>query len=215
MFGWTKHGAVTASSGDNTTKMRWQQRQKDHTNESSGLCHFRRYGSHFFCAQGCPKASKLKIAKLKNKSIFQRSHNSVGYKARSSRPSVGKFLANPHARNDVEPRPPGRTPSWNSLAIICKNKKTVSITPFACDHFSNTVCITVSNNVLLLFWNFENTVLLLLVNFVFFGLLFCILFKFCCISVGIGSKNYCFLPAWIRVGGNWLSATCTVESSKR
>ena len=44
------------------------------------------------------------------------------------------------------------------------------------------------NTVLLLFGNFENTVLLLLVNFVFFGSLLCMLFKYCFITVGIGSK---------------------------
>ena len=32
----------------------------------------------FFCAQGCPKAGKKKIAKLKSKRIFIWSHNSVG-----------------------------------------------------------------------------------------------------------------------------------------
>ena len=30
----------------------------------------------------------------------------MDYKVRSSRPSAGKFLANPNARDDVEPRPP-------------------------------------------------------------------------------------------------------------
>ena len=42
--------------------------------------------------------------------------------------------------------------------------------------------------VLLLFGNFENTVLLLLVNYVIFGLLFCILFKYCFITAGMVSK---------------------------
>ena len=40
-----------------------------------------------------------------------------------------------------------------------------------------------------------NTVLLLLVNFVIFGLLFCILFKYCFVTVGVGSKITVFLPA--------------------
>ena len=70
LFGWTDHGAVTASSGANTTKMRWQQRQKYQTNERSGLCHLGRYGSHFFCAQGCPKAGKKNRKTQKSKSIF-------------------------------------------------------------------------------------------------------------------------------------------------
>ena len=39
-----------------------------------------------------------------------------------------------------------------------------------------------------LFGNVQKTVLLLLVNFVFFGLLFCIVFKYCLLPVGIGSK---------------------------
>ena len=43
--------------------MRWQQGQKDQTNERSGLCHLGRYGSQFFRAQGCPKAGKKKKRK--------------------------------------------------------------------------------------------------------------------------------------------------------
>ena len=58
VFGWTDHGASTASSGANITRMRPQQGQEDQTNERSGLCHLGRYGSHFFCAQGCRKAGK-------------------------------------------------------------------------------------------------------------------------------------------------------------
>ena len=56
LFGWTDHGAVTASSGA-------LRGRKDHTDERSGLCHLGRHG--FFSAQGCPKAGKTKIAKLK------------------------------------------------------------------------------------------------------------------------------------------------------
>ena len=41
-FGWTDHGAVTASNGANTTKMPSQQGQKDQTNERSGLRHLGR-----------------------------------------------------------------------------------------------------------------------------------------------------------------------------
>ena len=55
LLGWTDHGAVTASNGANTTKMRWQQGQKDQTNDRSGLRHLGRYDSHFFCAQSCQK----------------------------------------------------------------------------------------------------------------------------------------------------------------
>ena len=64
LLGWTDHGAVTASNGANTTKIRWQQGQKDQTNDRSGLCHLGRYDIHFLCAQSCQKGRQKKIAKL-------------------------------------------------------------------------------------------------------------------------------------------------------
>ena len=39
LFGWTDHGAVTTSSGANTTKRWSQQGPKDQTNERRGFCH--------------------------------------------------------------------------------------------------------------------------------------------------------------------------------
>ena len=39
-------------------QLRSQQGRQVQTNERSGLCHLGRYGSHFYCVQGCPKASK-------------------------------------------------------------------------------------------------------------------------------------------------------------
>ena len=67
-------------------------------------------GSHFYCVHGCPKAGK-KSKNSESKSIFLWSRNPVGYKLRSSRPSAGKFPGSPHAHDDVQPRPPWRTPS--------------------------------------------------------------------------------------------------------
>ena len=95
--------------------------------------------SFFLCAR-LPEGGQKKIAKLKSNSIFQWSHNSVGYKVRSSRPSAGKFLASPHARDDVEPRPPWRTPLCNSLGNHLQQQKkhrelTVTQTVFEkCSH---------------------------------------------------------------------------------
>ena len=71
MLDWTDHGA-------NTTKMRWQQRQKDQINERSGFCHLGRHGNHF----SVPKAVRRPAKKANNskiKSIFLRSHNSVDF----------------------------------------------------------------------------------------------------------------------------------------
>ena len=60
LFGWTDDGAVTASSGANTTKMRSQQRKKDQTNERSGLCHLGRHGSYFYCVKSASRPTKRK-----------------------------------------------------------------------------------------------------------------------------------------------------------
>ena len=40
------------------TKMWSQQRQRDQTNERRGLFLLGRFGSHIYCLEGCPKASK-------------------------------------------------------------------------------------------------------------------------------------------------------------
>ena len=99
-----------------------------------------RDGSHFFCAQGCPKAGKQKSQNSKVVAFFLWSHNSVGCKVRSSRPSAGKFLVSSHARDDLEPRPPWRTPSCNSLGNHLQQRKkhheqTVTQTVFEkCSH---------------------------------------------------------------------------------
>ena len=103
---WTDHGAVTATNGANTTKMRWQHRQKDLTNERSGHCHFGRFG-------GCPKASKKKSQNSKSRSVFLWSHHPVGHKVKSSRPSAGTCPTSLHARDGVEQRPPVRNPACN------------------------------------------------------------------------------------------------------
>ena len=69
----------------------------------------------FLCArlpEGRPK---------KKKNLW--SHNAVGFQVRSSRPSAGKFLASPHARDNIEPRPPWRTPSCNSLGNHLQQQK--------------------------------------------------------------------------------------------
>ena len=47
---------MTPSQLQDTTKMRSQQGQKDQTNESSGLYHLGRSGSHLYRVQSCPKA---------------------------------------------------------------------------------------------------------------------------------------------------------------
>ena len=57
--------------------------------------------SFFLCTKLQKKPAK-KSRKLKVKAFSY--GRTVGYKVRSSRPSAGKFLASPHAR-DVEPRP--------------------------------------------------------------------------------------------------------------
>ena len=64
--------------------------------------------------------------------------------------------------------------------------------------FSNTVCVAVSNTVLLLFGIFESTVLLLLVNFFNFWItvLHTVQILFC-ITVGTGVENYCVFLACV------------------
>ena len=57
-----------------------------------------------------PEGRQKTSQNSKSNSTSPRSHDSVGYKVRSSRPSAGKFEASPHARDDVEQRPPWRTP---------------------------------------------------------------------------------------------------------
>ena len=111
------------------------------TNQTSVLnfCHFGRYGSHFFCAQGCPKAGKKECKKSKSNSIVLWSHNSVGYKVRSSRPSSGRFQASPHARDDVDrTETPWQTPSCNSLGSHLQQQK---------KHHEQTLTLPVLENV--------------------------------------------------------------------
>ena len=83
LFGWTDHGAVTASSGANTTKMRRQQGRKDHTNKRLGAI----WQSFFQCTR-LPEGGQKKSQNSKINSIFLWSHNSVGFQVRSSRPSA-------------------------------------------------------------------------------------------------------------------------------
>ena len=122
LFGWTNHGAVTASNGANTTKMRSQQRQKDRTSECSGLCHLGRYGSHFFSAQGCPKAGKKKIAKKKNTFSYGRT---IQWATKSDRPDpvLGSFWqVRTHAMMQNRDHL-GELQHVIVWAIICNNKK--------------------------------------------------------------------------------------------
>ena len=72
------------------------------------------------------KAAQKISHNSKSNSIFLWSHNSVGYKVRSSRPSAGKFLASSHARDNVESRPPWRTPSCNSLGNHLQQQKSTT-----------------------------------------------------------------------------------------
>ena len=68
-----------------------QQGQKDQTNESSGLCHLGRYGSHLFCAQSCPKADKNN---RKTQKVIALSYGStIQWAFRSDRPDpvLGSF----------------------------------------------------------------------------------------------------------------------------
>ena len=86
-----------------------------------------RYGSHLFCAQGCPKAGKKKncttCVSLKN--ILLRSHNSVRHRVRSSRPTSGIWQVRPLAmvqnRDQI-----GEHHHEISRAIICNNKKSTT-----------------------------------------------------------------------------------------
>ena len=76
------------------------------------------------------KAARRPAKKSKNlkkqKHHFLWSHNSVGFYVRSSRPSSGKFQASLHARDDVEQRPPWRTPSCNSLGNHLQQQSTTN-----------------------------------------------------------------------------------------
>ena len=47
-------------------------------------------------------------------------------KVRSSRPSAVKFLASPHARDDVESRPPWRAPSRNCMGNHSKQQRSTT-----------------------------------------------------------------------------------------
>ena len=128
LFGWTDHTMVPSQLQATPTPRRCDgsKDKQTQTNERSGICHLGRYGSQcFLCTKAAPKAGQKKIEKLKKQKHFHMvAHNSVGCKVRSSRPSAGKFLESPHARDDVEPRPPWRTPSCNEFGqSFAKNKK--------------------------------------------------------------------------------------------
>ena len=95
--------------------------------------------SLFLCARLPEGRQKNKSQNSKSNRIFLCSHNSAGCKVRSTRASVGRFLASPHARDDVEPRPPWRTPSCDSLGNHLQQQKhheqTVTQTAFErCSH---------------------------------------------------------------------------------
>ena len=79
--------------------LRWQQVQKRQTNERSGLCHLGLHGSHFFCAQGCPKASKKnrktqKVLAVSNGQIVQPQCWEVSGKSARTRWRRTETLAN-------------------------------------------------------------------------------------------------------------------------
>ena len=84
-----------APIGANYTNMWSQQGKKDQTSERRGLCHLGRFES-------CLKVGKSKAVLW--------SHILAGHKFTSSWPDASKFPASPHARDDVEQRPPLRTP---------------------------------------------------------------------------------------------------------
>ena len=68
-----------------------------------------------FSVYKAARRTAKKTQNSKSSNMFPWPHNSVGYKVRSSRRSAERFLASPHARDDVEPRTPWRTPSCKSL----------------------------------------------------------------------------------------------------
>ena len=77
--------------------MRWQQGQKK-TKQTSVL-DFATWDDMaiiFSVRKAARRSAKKKAQNSKSNSIFLRSHNSVGCKVRSSRPSAGRFLASPH-----------------------------------------------------------------------------------------------------------------------
>ena len=103
------HGAVTGGSGANTTKMRSHQRQEDQN--MSVLDSVIWDDVEFILTVEKAARRQKKNSKLKNNSVFQWSHISVGHKVRSSRLSAGKFPTSRHALDDVEKRPLLPTPA--------------------------------------------------------------------------------------------------------
>ena len=84
--------------------------------------------SLFLCTR-LPEGRQKAPKNSKSNGIFFWSHNSVGCKVRSSRPSAGKFLASPYAHDDVEPTPLWRTPSCKSLGNHLQQKKSTTNKP--------------------------------------------------------------------------------------
>ena len=68
--------------------------------------------------------SFLLSPKSKSDSVFLWSHNSLGHKARCSRPSCKKLPTSVHTRDDVEQTPPLRTPACNRSDNHLQHKKT-------------------------------------------------------------------------------------------
>ena len=112
--GGTQHGAVTASNGACTTKMLSQQRQKDQIRHSRTLPLATILKLFLLFKQAARRLVKKNIRiRSKSNHVFLWSDNSVGHKVRSSRPSARKFTTSPHGLDDVEKRPPLRTPACN------------------------------------------------------------------------------------------------------
>ena len=99
------------------------------------LCHLRRYGNHFFLCKGLHEDGQKESQKLKNVKAFSHGRT-LQWAIRSDDPDpvLGSFWqVRTHARDDVEPRPPWRTPSCNSLGNHLQQQK---------EHFEQTVAQT-------------------------------------------------------------------------
>ena len=79
----------------------FKRRQHREDAMAARTCHLGRYDSHFSVHKAARRPAKQKSQNLSN-SVFLWSHNQVGQK-------VGTFMASPHARYDVQRRPPLRT----------------------------------------------------------------------------------------------------------
>ena len=100
-------------------------RSKDQrTNQvGAGLCHLGRYGGHFCCVKGCPKASK-KTKKRQTQDNFGVFYSrNIQWAIKSDRPDPVSGPTSLHAHNGAEQRPPLRTPSCDRSTIICDTKK--------------------------------------------------------------------------------------------